>query len=140
MRRCTRSILLGLVATTLAGATLIPAAAEESAQSKAAVPTAKPEAPVARKGYDPVRRVPPHFATVGLTAEQREQIYQVRAQHLQQIDRLRRELREQQARMMAESEGVLTDAQKTLLDEHRQGAAKARVKKAGAATVKVDAR
>ena len=140
MRRCARSILMGLVATALAGVTLIPTAAEEPVQPKSIETPAKPEAPAARKGYDPVRRVPPHFAKVGLTPEQREQIYKVRAQHLERIDRLRRELVEQHARMMAESEGVLTDAQKTLLEEHRRGAAKAREKKAGAATLKVDAR
>ena len=137
MRRSPRSFMLGLLAVTLAGVALLPSMANEPAQPNKAETPAKPDAPVARKGYDPVRRVPPHFAKVGLTAEQREQIYQVRAQHLERIDGLRRELHDQRAKMMVQSEGVLTDAQKKLLDEHRRGAAKAK-EKVGEATAKAD--
>jgi len=137
MRRFPRSVILGMVATVLSGASLMPTTADEPAQSNQSKTPPSPIAPVTRKGYDPVRRVPAHFGKVGLTAEQREQIYQVRAQHLDRIDRLRRELHDQQAKMMVDSEGVLTDVQKKLLDEHRRGAAKAR-EKAVEATAKVD--
>ena len=137
MRRISRGVVLGLVATTLAGISLISSAADEPAAPKPAEAPAKPAATAVRKGYDPARRVPPHFAKVGLTQEQRELIYKARAEHLAQIDRLRRELQEQQAKMMAASEGVLTDVQRKLLDEHRRGASKAREKAAEAPAASV---
>jgi hypothetical protein len=53
----------------------LPLLAQEPQTAKPATP---PQAQEARPAYDPARRVPPYFAQVGLTPEQRESIYKVR--------------------------------------------------------------
>jgi len=76
----------------------------------------------ARKGYDATRRVPPYFNQVGLSPEQREEIYKIRAKHMERIEALQQQLEEQEAKMLADSEGVLTDAQRRLLEQRRDAA------------------
>jgi hypothetical protein len=36
-------------------------------------------APAEKKTYDPTRRVPPYFGQIGLTPEQKEQVYAINA-------------------------------------------------------------
>jgi hypothetical protein len=73
----------------------------------------------ANKGYDAARRVPPYFGQVGLSVEQREAIYKIRAQHMERIEALQQQIEQEETQMMAESEAVLTDAQRRLLEDRR---------------------
>jgi hypothetical protein len=75
----------------------------------------------AKKKYDPSRRVPDHFAQVGLTAEQRESIYKIRKTHLDKIEALRKQIADHEAESMKECEALLTDTQKKLLENLRAG-------------------
>ncbi len=109
---------LAAVATSaffLAVGTLAPLSAQDPATTKA---DAKP----ARKPYDPARRVPPYFGQVGLSSDQKESIYKVRARHLEKIDALQKQLDEAKAAMMADCEALLTDAQRKLLADRRADA------------------
>ena len=65
------------------------------------------------------RRVPAYFSKVGLTPDQREKIYAIRAKNAQQIDALKHQIEDLQAKEMTECEGVLEAPQKRLLDEFR---------------------
>ena len=82
----------------------------------------KADSPETKRTYDPTRRVPDYFGQIGLTPEQRETIYKVRAKHQSQIDALEKQITELQTQMLAECEGVLTDTQKQLLDQRRRAA------------------
>jgi len=93
----------------------IPLGAQEPGTSKRS----------AGKGYDAARRVPPYFGQVGLSTEQREAIYKIRAQHLERIEALQQQIEQEETQMMTESEAVLTDAQRKLLEE-RRGTAKSK--------------
>jgi hypothetical protein len=77
----------------------------------------------AGKGYDAARRVPPYFGQVGLSVEQREAIYKIRAQHMERIEALQQQIEQEETQMMTDSEAVLTDAQRRLLED-RRGTAK----------------
>jgi hypothetical protein len=108
------AVALGLVAVVLMGA--FPLAAQEPAASK-------PAAPPARKKQDPSRRVPSYFGQIGLTTEQRASIYGIQAKRFEKIDSLERQIAEEKAGMLADSEGVLNETQKKLLDNLRKAAA-----------------
>lgn len=66
-----------------------------------------------------LRRVPPFFGQVGITPDQREQIYTIRGEYDQKISELTRQLEELKSREMAECESVLTPAQQQLLTQLR---------------------
>ena len=66
-----------------------------------------------------VRRVPPHFGQVGVTPEQKEQVYAIRAKHQVKIDDLKRRLKEEEANQLAECEAVLLDSQRKVLVQLR---------------------
>lgn len=80
----------------------------------------KDEAPAVRKTRDASRQVPPFFGQIGLTPEQRESIYAIRAKHLVKIEDLEAEIERVKARMMADCEAVLTPTQKELLNHRRE--------------------
>jgi hypothetical protein len=100
-----------------------PLPAQEPGASK---PAETSGAPSARRVYDPSRRVPNYFGQIGLTSEQRESIYKIRAKHSQKIDELEKQIDAIQAQMMTECESILTDAQKQLLQYRRRAAAEGR--------------
>lgn len=83
------------------------------------------EAKPARKGSSQARRVPRYFGQVGLTPDQKEQIYRIKETHMGKIEALKQQIAEAEAKMMAECEGVLTEAQRRLL-EQRRGTARGR--------------
>ena len=89
----------------------------------------------AEKGYDPVRHVPQFFGQVGLSPEQREEIYKIRTQHMKQIEALRQQIETQETTMLTECEAVLTDAQRSLLED-RRARATAKTKAKGSAKTK----
>ena len=108
-------LLLGLSLVAAAG--LCPSAAQDAEGAEPAVAKA-------------ARRVPTYFSKVGLTPEQREEIYAVRAKHAEKIEALQKQIDEMKAKEMAECEAVLVESQKKLLAEFRAAgkAAKSKAK------------
>jgi hypothetical protein len=89
---------------------------------------------------DPTHRVPPGFAKLGLTDQQREAIYKVQARYYPEIQRLEKQVDAVRAKREAECEAVLTPAQKRLLaQQEQQKKAAAEKKKADAAKASEDA-
>ena len=108
-----RSMLNGAsigIALLMLGTIAIPA--QQAANLKGAVNQAQKAA----------HRVPPLFSQVGLTSEQREQIYAVRERYLDKINALRKQIDDLQATEVTECETVLTPAQRKLLNSLRDGA------------------
>src|SRR5947209_1730366 len=89
---------------------------------------------------DPTHRVPPGFAKLGLTDQQREAIYKVQGKYYPEIQRLEKQADALRAKREAECEAVLTPAQKRLLaQQEQQKKAAAEKKKADAAKASGDA-
>jgi hypothetical protein len=86
-------------------------------------PAEKSDAPTIKRTYDPARRVPDYFGQIGLTNEQREAIYKIRARHQQKLDELEKQVAAIHAQLLTECEAVLTDAQRQLLEHRRRAAA-----------------
>jgi hypothetical protein len=89
------------------------------------------KAEVAKKVYDASRRVPVFFAQIGLSKEQKEEIYKIRSKYLDKIAALEKQIDEVKAEEMRECESKLSASQKQLLDARRR--ASAELKKARAA-------
>lgn len=83
----------------------------------------KADTPAVGRRNDPARRVPDFFGQIGLTPEQREAIYKIRARHQAKIAELEKQIAEIQAQEVNECEGMLTEAQKQLLAQRRKAAA-----------------
>lgn len=92
----------------------------EGARPAAAAPQKK------KAVYDPTRRVPPYFAQIGLSPEQREQLYKIRAKHQTRLDELRKEIATINDTILSESEAVLSQTQRDLLHQRREAAEVAR--------------
>jgi hypothetical protein len=75
-----------------------------------------PEAP---KTYPPYRRVPSNFGKVGLSNQQREDIYIIRGRYQTEIAELKARIEELSRKEMDECLTVLTEAQRKLLDQLR---------------------
>ena len=73
----------------------------------------------AKKAVDPSRRVPPFFGQIGLSPEQKEEIYKVRGKHQEKIEALEKQIATIRGEMMAECESKLTDTQKQALESRR---------------------
>ncbi len=122
-----RNGVFGLVLATVAlfGAMPLALVAQEPGGEEPA--PSREQAPAAtKKAVDPSRRVPPFFGQVGLTAEQKDAIYQVRSKHQARLDALKKEMAEVQAAMLNECEALLSDSQKQLLALRRDAATRAR--------------
>ena len=87
-----------------------------------------------KRAGDPTRRVPPFFGQVGLTADQKEAIYKVRARHLEKINALESEVARLRAAMQADCEAALTPEQLKLLQTRRQASAATRRARAATPT------
>jgi hypothetical protein len=113
IRNATTSIGLAVVIVTASLSTF--------AQDPAAKKTAdKPETTtVAKKKYDPSRRVPDYFGQIGLTIEQRESIYKIRKVHHEKLDVLKKQIADEDADAMKKCEVLLTETQMKLLDHLR---------------------
>ncbi len=81
---------------------------------------AKAKPAVAKRSFDAARRVPSYFGQLGLTDEQREAIYKIQGKHLPKIEALERQIAEIRIENLTECEGILTSAQKTLLEQKRE--------------------
>jgi hypothetical protein len=88
-----------------------------------------------KRTVDPTRRVPYYFGQLGLSDAQKESIYKIQAKHQPQFEALEKQLEELRAGMVKECESVLTDAQRTMLNERRTSAAEARSKRSSAAAL-----
>ena len=75
---------------------------------------------------DPTHRVPPGFSKLGLTDQQKEEIYTVQAKYYPQIQDLDKKLTALRDKRDAETEKVLTPKQRQLLEQQRKAAADAR--------------
>ncbi|MDB5350791.1 MAG: hypothetical protein JWN86_2038 [Planctomycetota bacterium] len=118
-------LLLGL---SLVGAIgIFPSLAQDPAKDTGA-PAKKEKGSTGTKAS---RRVPANFSKVGLTDEQREKIYEIRAKHQDEISSLKAKIDDLQAKELAECESVLLDSQKKVLADLR--ATSKQSKKAGAA-------
>jgi hypothetical protein len=116
-------VLLGLSLVGVMG--ILPSLAQEPAKEDTAV---------ASKA---ARRVPPYFAKVGATSEQKEKIYAIRAKHMVKIEALQKQIEEARAQELTECESVLLDSQKKLLEQFR-AEAKSKAKSRAKATTKAD--
>lgn len=102
-----------------------PPAVEEEDEAQA------PKA-AAKKKSDPRRRLYPYFAQLGLSEEQRESIYNIRAKHAPKIEALEKQIEDARSQAISEAERVLTPAQKKMLEDRRKAAhAAAEAKSAG---------
>jgi hypothetical protein len=108
-------VLLGVTMVALVG--VVPSSAQDPEKDKASDGVVKTVGAV--KAY---RRVPPYFAKVGLTPEQRERIYAVRGKHQQEIDALKARIDELEATELSECESILLEPQKKMLMDLRASA------------------
>ena len=117
-KKTARPITLAFSAMMVAG--LMPIFAQEPKSESPETQSAP------KKTYDPSRRVPDYFGQIGLTPEQKEAIYKIRAKHNEKIDALKKQIVDAQAAMLAECEAQLTEAQKKQLEFRRANAPKAK--------------
>ena len=73
-----------------------------------------------------VRRVPDHFGQIGLTSEQRTNIYGIQTRRFEKIDALEKQIAQERSEMLSECEGILTETQKKLLENLRKAATETR--------------
>lgn len=107
-----------------AAATLVVAGlAALGGATRAQEPAASKPAEPAKKKHDSARRVPAHFGQIGLTTEQRANIYSIQGKRLDRIEELEQQIAKERSEMLAQCEGVLTDTQKKLLDNLRRASA-----------------
>ncbi len=104
----------GAVAVMMVGT--FPLMAQEAKPSPKAESTGRP---AAKRPLDASRRVPPFFAQLGLTPEQREEVYTIRRKHQEKLDALTKQLADVQAEMLTECEKVLDATQKQMLETRR---------------------
>src|SRR5262245_52639390 len=101
------AVLLSAAAVTMVSGSL-PLIAQETGHSQAEAKATK----TAKRAYDPTRRVPDYFGQLGLSDDQRESIYKIRAKHQPRIDELEKQLDDLRAQMVRDCETVLTETQK----------------------------
>lgn len=127
---------LGSSAVVLSGAAAVLIGALSLAAQETPAPKPDAKAPKAKRTVDASRRVPNLFGEVGLTTDQKESIYKIRAKHQTKIADLEKQLAAARKDELSECETVLNDTQKQLLAQHRKVAAEAKAaakKKAAAA-------
>ncbi|WP_435011521.1 hypothetical protein P12x_002834 [Tundrisphaera lichenicola] len=106
-------VTLSALAVAMMGG--LPLVAQEPANPKAES--------VPKKKQDRARRVPDYFGQIGLTEQQRGDIYSILGKRYEAIEALEKKIADEKAGMITECEGVLTDVQKKLLDNLRKAAA-----------------
>jgi Spy/CpxP family protein refolding chaperone len=126
MRKLLSVLASSLVAVGIVGAATRPIAiAQDSAK-----PAAKTEKGGEAKGAKKVNsgdRLPPNYAKIGLSEEQRKKIYEVQNKYEAQIDALEKQIADLKAKQTGEVEGVLTPEQhkalQALIEESKKKAA-----------------
>lgn len=112
IRNRTIAMTLGMIAVVLA--TSLPIVAQDPATAKQTTP--------AKKKQEVPRRVPDYFGQIGLTPDQKTNIYAIQAKHQEKIQALELAIANHKAELLNESEKVLTDVQKQLLADLRKAA------------------
>src|SRR5690606_38258606 len=80
------------------------------------------EEPAEPKTYPPFRRVPNYFAKVGLSEQQRSDIYIIRGRYQAKIAELKLQIEQMAQEEMSECESLLTESQRKLLVQLRDAA------------------
>lgn len=111
---------LGMSKSTMCGLLILLACATSELAFND-LPRVWGEEPTA-KSTKPVRRVPPYYAQIGLTTDQRERIRVVQDKYAPGIDKLEQQLAELRSRQKTDLEAVLTAEQKMKLTQLRNGA------------------
>jgi hypothetical protein len=106
----------------------LPLIAQESSASKTESKTK-----TIKRTSDPSRRVPRYFGQLGLTADQKESIYQIQGKHMPKIEALEKQIEDLRAQMILDCEATLTAAQKQLLEQRRSGVSETRSRKSAPA-------
>ena len=114
LRSRVAGVAMGILLVAAMG--LVPSLAQDPAAEKLVAKTAKTT--VTKTS----RRVPPLFAKVGLTAEQKEKIYAIRGKHQAEIADLKAKIDEIEAKELIDCEDVLLESQKKVLNELRAAA------------------
>ena len=70
--------------------------------------------------YPPYRRVPNNYGKIGLSAQQREDIYVIRGRYRAEVAELERRIEALSDDEMEECSAVLTDSQRSLLEQLRK--------------------
>ena len=73
-----------------------------------------------RRPYDRSRRVPPYFAQIGISDDQREAIYKIQSKHAPRLEALEKQLADARAESLAECEAILTAPEKQALEQKRE--------------------
>lgn len=117
-----------------------PLGAQEGKATKSQASKSKQADDVKGKGSgrvappDPTHRVPPGYAKLGLTDQQKEALYKIQAKYYPQIQALEKQVDALRDKREAEFEAVLTAAQrKRLTEQEHQRKAEAAARKAAAA-------
>ena len=121
------AVAVGAAALTMIVASDVPLGAQEPRGGSQADSSTKTK--TSRRGFDPARRVPMYFGQLGLTPDQRESIYKVQGKHMPKIEALEQQIEEIRGQMLKECEGVLSPAQKQLLEQRRAAGAESRTRK-----------
>jgi len=108
-------------AITMAMMVLVPMTFEQPTKAQDPAATKSP-GPAVKKKHDAARRVPAYFGQIGLTAEQRANIYGIQGKRIEKIEALEQQIAAEKAEMLAQCEGMLTETQKKLLDNLRKAA------------------
>ena len=117
-RNCLRSWTMMLGALGLVSLGTLRLAAQVPAKERADEPS-KSATTTAKKAVDVSRRVPPFFGQIGLSPDQKEEIYKIRAKHQEKIDALEKQMVAIRTEMMTECESKLTESQKQSLENRR---------------------
>ncbi|RUL81239.1 SNARE domain-containing protein [Tautonia sociabilis] len=71
------------------------------------------------KTYPPYRRLPTYFGLVGVSDQQKQDIYAIRGRYREEIAALEQRIQELKRQELSECEAVLTEAQQKLLNQIR---------------------
>ena len=121
-------MILGMLGAVVLGSLRLDA--QEPSKSKS---EESPKPAQVKKVSDPTRRVPPFFGQIGLSPDQKEEIYKVRAKHQEKIETLEKQIAAVRAEMLVECESKLTEVQKKSLVDRRTTAEAKKAKSAAPA-------
>lgn len=93
--------------------------ADQPAAAEAAPASDDAAAPATPRTYPPFRRLPTYFGMVGVSDQQKMDIYSVRGRYRAEIYELERRIEELKRKEITECESILTQAQRKLLDQLR---------------------
>ena len=123
------AVAVSAAALTMILSSSLPLGAQEP---RAPQTESKTKTKTSKKAYDPARRVPAYFGQLALSEDQRESIYKIQGKQMPKIEALQNQIQELREQMVRECEGVLTPAQKQLLEQRRTAGAETRSRRSAA--------